>query len=122
VLSKRQFVEPRHATDRDKGDLRNGRRPVSRSERHVTCVCNECDGHPAWAKISESAMEKQHACAAAINCSGLDPGSSSNRDFKVKRPRQLSPAVNVPTPAGCAPVSTGRIAAMKATVRNVTPQ
>ena len=61
VLSKRQLVEPRDPTDRDKGDFRDGRRPGKRSSVTVTCVCTECDGRPAWAKISESAMEKQHS-------------------------------------------------------------
>src|ERR1017187_9423876 len=48
-------------------------------------------------------MEKHAAGAAAINCSGLDPGPSSNRDLKVNPPLMVSPAVNVPVPVAKSP-------------------
>src|ERR1700677_1365864 len=51
----------------------------------------------------DSAMEKHAACAAAINCSGLEPGPSSKRDLNVYPPLMLSPAVNVPVPVGTSP-------------------
>src|SRR6202171_717655 len=64
----------------------------------VASVCTESGGVPASARILERAMEKHAACAAAINCSGLDPGPSSKRDLNVYPPLMLSPAVKVPVP------------------------
>ena len=104
VLSKRQFVESRHATNRDEGDLRNGGRPVDRSERHRDLRLHRMRRAPGLGQGFRERHEKQQACAAAINSSELDPGSSSDRDFNVKRPRPPSPAVNVPTPAGTSPL------------------
>src|SRR5580658_10508397 len=51
----------------------------------------------------ERAMEKQEAWAAAISCSGFDPGPSSNRDLNVYPPLMVSPAVKVPVPVGTSP-------------------
>ena len=52
----------------------------------VASVCTESGGLPAWARRLESAMEKQAAWAAAISCSGFEPGPSSKRDLKVYPP------------------------------------
>jgi regulator of sirC expression with transglutaminase-like and TPR domain len=49
----------------------------------VASVCTDSGGVPAWARMLDSAMEKHAACAAAINCSGFDPGPSSKRDLNV---------------------------------------
>ena len=46
----------------------------------------------------DRAIEKHDACAAAISCSGLAPGPSSNRDLNEYSPLIVSPAVNVPLP------------------------
>src|SRR5689334_11916795 len=51
----------------------------------------------------ERAIEKQAACAAAISCSGFEPGPSSKRDLNVYPPLIVSPAVNVPVPVGMSP-------------------
>src|ERR1700756_449510 len=51
----------------------------------------------------DRAIEKHAACAAAINCSGLEPGPSSKRDLKVYPPVIESPAVKVPLPVGTSP-------------------
>ena len=51
----------------------------------------------------DSAIEKQAACAAAMSCSGLDPGPSSKRDLNVYPPLIESPAVKVPAPEGRSP-------------------
>src|SRR3954453_995751 len=58
----------------------------------------ESGGVPAWASMFDRAIEKHAACAAAINCSGLDPGPSSKRLLNVYPPPMESPAVNVPDP------------------------
>ena len=49
----------------------------------VASVCTESGGFPAFASMFESAIEKHAACAAAISCSGFEPGPSSNRDLNV---------------------------------------
>ena len=64
----------------------------------VASVCTESGGLPAFASMLERAIEKQAACAAAISCSGLDPGPSSKRDLNVYPPLMVSPAVKVPVP------------------------
>jgi len=46
-------------------------------------VRTDSGGVPALARMLESAIEKHAACAAAINCSGFDPGPSSKRDLNV---------------------------------------
>src|ERR1700729_1490900 len=51
----------------------------------------------------DRAIEKHDACAAAISCSGLEPGPSSKRDLKVYPPLIVSPAVKVPAPVGRSP-------------------
>src|ERR1700761_1517299 len=51
----------------------------------------------------DSAIEKQAACAAAMSCSGFEPGPSSKRDLKVYPPLIESPAVKVPVPVGTSP-------------------
>ena len=43
----------------------------------VASVCTDSGGFPAWARMLDRAMEKQAACAAAISCSGFEPGPSS---------------------------------------------
>ena len=52
---------------------------------------------------AQRAIEKQAAWAAAISCSGLDPGPSSKRDLKVYPPLIVSPALNVPVPVVMSP-------------------
>ena len=47
----------------------------------VASVCTESGGLPAWARRLARAIEKQAAWAAAISCSGLEPGPSSKRDL-----------------------------------------
>ncbi len=47
----------------------------------LASVCTESGGWPALARRLARAIEKQAACAAAISCSGLDPGPSSKRDL-----------------------------------------
>src|SRR5580704_12299475 len=49
------------------------------------------------------AIEKHAAWAAAISCSGFDPGPSSKRDLYVYPPLIVSPALNVPVPVGMSP-------------------
>ena len=58
---------------------------LSSMRRRVTVASVRIDsgGVPAWASMLESAIEKHAACAAAISCSGFDPGPSSNRDLNV---------------------------------------
>ena len=55
--------------------------PSTGLSQTVGVVCTESGGVPACAKRLARAMEKQAAWAAAINCSGLDPGPSSKRDL-----------------------------------------
>src|ERR1700691_3935108 len=47
----------------------------------VASVWTESGGWPAVARRFERAMEQQAGWAAAISCSGLDPGPSSKRDL-----------------------------------------
>jgi len=49
----------------------------------VASVWTDSGGEPALARMLDSAIEKQAACAAAISCSGFDPGPSSKRDLNV---------------------------------------
>ena len=49
----------------------------------VASVCTDSAVCPAWARMFDRAIEKHAACAAAISCSGLEPGPSSKRDLKV---------------------------------------
>src|ERR1700688_4244250 len=69
----------------------------------VASVCTESGGLPAWASMLDRAIEKHAACAAAISCSGFEPGPSSKRDLYVYPPLIVSPAVNVPVPVGTSP-------------------
>src|ERR1700677_1764503 len=64
----------------------------------VASVLTDSGGVPACARMFDSAIEKQDACAAAISCSGLAPGPSSNRERNEYSPAMLSPAVKVPAP------------------------
>jgi hypothetical protein len=64
----------------------------------VASVFTDSAGVPASASPAASAIEKHEACAAAISCSGLAPGASSNRDLAEYSPLIVSPAVNVPLP------------------------
>ena len=52
----------------------------------VASVCTESGGLPALASMFDKAIEKHAACAAAINCSGFEPGPSSKRDLAVYPP------------------------------------
>src|ERR1700686_1920946 len=52
----------------------------------VASVCTESGGLPASARRLDRAIEKHAACAAAISCSGFEPGPSSNRDLWVYPP------------------------------------
>ena len=58
---------------------------LSSMRRRVTVasVLTDSGGVPAWASMFESAIEKHAACAAAISCSGFEPGPSSKRDLNV---------------------------------------
>src|ERR1700688_2062017 len=47
----------------------------------VASVCTESGGLPALARRLERAIEKHAAWAAAISCSGFEPGPSSKRDL-----------------------------------------
>ena len=49
----------------------------------VASVCTDSGGLPAVARMFDRAIEKHAACAAAMSCSGLEPGPSSNRDLNV---------------------------------------
>ena len=51
----------------------------------VASVCTDSGGLPAAARMFDRAIEKHAACAAAMSCSGLEPGPSSNRDLNVYR-------------------------------------
>src|SRR5581483_1750241 len=61
---------------------------VPSTSRNVTCasVWTDSAGVPALASALLSAIEKHAAWAAAISCSGFDPGPSSNRDLYVYPP------------------------------------
>src|SRR6185312_10273915 len=65
--------------------------------------CTDSAVDPACARMLDRAIEKHAACAAAISCSGLEPGPSSKRDLKVYPPLIVSPAVKVPAPVGRSP-------------------
>src|SRR6201996_9761708 len=52
----------------------------------VASVCTDSAVCPASASLFDRAMEKHDACAAAISCSGLEPGPSSKRDLNVYPP------------------------------------
>src|ERR1700676_1708398 len=69
----------------------------------VASVCTDSGGLPASARMLDRAIEKQAACAAAISCSGFEPGPSSKRDLYVYPPLIVSPAVKVPVPVGTSP-------------------
>ena len=59
---------------------------------------------PPLLRISESAIEKQLACAAAISSSGLVPGSSSKRVPNEYAPSMTPEALlNVPLPPARSP-------------------
>ena len=49
----------------------------------LASVCTDSGVNPALARLFENAIEKHAACAAAISCSGLEPGPSSKRDLNV---------------------------------------
>src|ERR1700757_914863 len=68
----------------------------------------------------DRAQEKHAAGAAAINCSGLEPGPSSKRDLKAYPPVIESPAVKVPLPVGTSPFhSAVPLAVMRPSVPRV---
>src|ERR1039458_7091307 len=75
----------------------------------------------------DRAIEKHAACAAAISCSGFEPGPSSKRDLYVYPPLMVSPAMNVPVPVGTSPVHSalpfaGIAASLSSLPPRVTPQ
>src|SRR6185437_13294741 len=81
----------------------------------VSAVC------PAWARMFDKAIEKHDACAAAMSCSGLEPGPSSKRDLKVYAPVIVSPAVKVPAPEGRSPFHSALPLAGMSPLRPLSP-
>ncbi len=69
----------------------------------MASVWTDSGGVPAPARMFARAIEKHDACAAAISCSGLDPGPPAKRDLNEYSPLIVSPAVNVPLPDGRSP-------------------
>ena len=83
VLDEGGLVDAGHPSDGDERDLGDRRAAVDGRSVTVASVWTESGGLPAFASMLESAIEKQAACAAAISCSGFEPGPSSKRDLNV---------------------------------------